>query len=221
MSRPSRGETPAGCTRSRVAGDPKREPGLPANTEGHAGFRSLTRRVSMCRPVNHQGLSTEGIAMRRSHCRPPILTAVILFGCVSALVADDRVTTADATDGQQRPSLIQRVSHALFQTGSGSGGSGIVQYGMFSPYYSLWQSPDLYLDDMRCRPTPWAPRGYGWPKKSACTRLDYNPYVVQARTSVHGPAVWPQIYRNPCCSCCGQAGQCGACGGSGDAPHQP
>lgn len=96
-----------------------------------------------------------------------------------------------------------------------------MQYGMTSPYYSHWQSPDLYTDDMRCRPIPWAPRGYGWPKKTSCVRMDYAPYGLKETQSIHGPALWPRIFRTPCCDC-DHSTNCNECGAGGSyAPRQP
>ncbi len=156
--------------------------------------------------------------MRLSHRCLPVLTAAALIACSTALRAAEPVTPAEGVGEESRPSLIQRISHALFQPGGGGDHGGVVQYSMFSPHYGLWQSPDLYADDMRCRPVEWAPQGYGWPKKTSHVRMDYAPYGVRSPMSSHGPALWPRSFREPCCNCahCGHScvagGQCENCG---------
>jgi hypothetical protein len=156
--------------------------------------------------------------MRPSHRGLHVLAATAVIACCSAVSADEPVTTADFEGEPSRPSLIQRIAH-LFQPAP-EPVHGVVQYGMTSPYYALWQSPDLYADDMRCRPTPWAPRGYGYAKKTSCVRMDYAPYAVQATESYHGPALWPRIFRTPCCDC-GHSTHCEVCGsGASYAPQQ-
>ena len=122
------------------------------------------------------------------------------------------MTADEAASGASRPSLIQRVSHALFHPGGGVNSGAVVQYNMHSSHYSMWQSPDLYTHDFRCRPTPWAPRGYGWPKKTSRVRMDYAPYGVRSPMATHAPALWPRTFREPCCDC-GRSGHCDICGG--------
>jgi hypothetical protein len=83
-----------------------------------------------------------------------------------------------------------------------------------SKWYGLWEPTEIFNRDARCAPTPWAPRGYGFPKKLAPFRMDYAPYRVRdcGFGSVHGPALWWRVHRDPCCEplfgscrCCNRA----------------
>jgi hypothetical protein len=70
-----------------------------------------------------------------------------------------------------------------------------------SKYYGPWEPTEVFGHDARCAPTPYAPRGHGFPKKLSPYRMDYTPYRVRdcAIGSVHGPALWWRRHRDPCC----------------------
>jgi len=138
-----------------------------------------------------------------------------MFACManSTGLAQDGVITADATDDQaeERPSLIQRVGHAVFSPVVNWGGynAGIFpHYGIDSREVALWPSPDVCVDDRRCEPRPWAPRGYGLPKHTSCYRMDYAPYNVKHHESDFGPAYWLRNRREPCQDNCGHCPNC-------------
>jgi hypothetical protein len=74
-------------------------------------------------------------------------------------------------------------------------------YTATSKYFGLWHPTEAYGIDARCAPSPFAPRGYGFPKKVAPFRMDYTPYRVRdcGFGSTHGPSLWWRRHRDPCC----------------------
>lgn len=70
-----------------------------------------------------------------------------------------------------------------------------------SKYYGPWEPTEIFGRDARCQPTPFAPRGYGFPKKLSAERMDYSPYRVRdcGTGSTHGPSRWLRRHRDPCC----------------------
>ena len=80
-----------------------------------------------------------------------------------------------------------------------------------SKYYGPWEPTEIFGHDARCSPTPYAPRGYGFPKKLSPYRMDYAPYQMRdcGLGSVHGPATWWRRHRDPCCDpACGGCRRC-------------
>lgn len=146
-------------------------------------------------------------------------SAAVLLAAVIMLMS--RGVSAGEHAKADRPaerSLIQRVSHAVMPShwlpgplASGKEPRPLPEYSGISGWFGLWRSPELFASDLRCQPLPFAPRGYGWPKNTSCTRLDYTPYAVRAPFSVHGPAVWPRFFRRPCgeCESCRKHLDCG------------
>jgi hypothetical protein len=70
-------------------------------------------------------------------------------------------------------------------------------------HYGPWYRPAAFAEDAgdNCRTTPWAPRGYGFPHRKSCERMDYYPYQLTTYPSMHGPAYYANRYREPCCNC--------------------
>ncbi|MFO1093411.1 MAG: hypothetical protein U0992_08880 [Planctomycetaceae bacterium] len=118
--------------------------------------------------------------------------------------AGDAKATAPATDSgvQQTQFVIEPVVEIAPPVA--------LPYTATSKYFGLWQPTEDYGIDARCSPTPFAPRGYGFPKKLAPFRMDYAPYRVRdcGYASMHGPSLWWRRHRDPCCggSCCGKSG---------------
>ena len=123
------------------------------------------------------------------------------------------VAGASAADGDAKATAI-RAEPALQQT-SYSFGSPLPMsvyepavYAQPSKYYGPWEPTEIFGHDARCAPTPYAPRGYGFPKKLAHNRMDYAPYRIRdcGLGSIHGPAYWWRRHRDPCCDptfgCC-------------------
>lgn len=91
-------------------------------------------------------------------------------------------------------------------------------YAQPSKYYGPWEPTEIFGHDARCAPTPFAPRGYGFPKKLGHYRMDYAPYRVRdcGFGSAHGPAYWWRRHRDPCSCCEPVFGSCRLCDPSVD-----
>lgn len=140
-------------------------------------------------------------------CHVVIVASVLASGrcLIAQQPTASGVTTADVRQeaAPARLPWLKRVTQAMFQPGWGHAAGGAPQFELPSSYYGLWERPDAYVYDARCEPRPWAPRGYGSPKHISCYRMDYMPYATKTHDSIHGPAWWLRIRREPCCSKCG------------------
>lgn len=108
------------------------------------------------------------------------------------------------------PSHVQQTAHA-HEPGFALEICPPTPFALPSKYYGLWEPTEVFGRDARCQPTPFAPRGYGFPKKLSPYRMEYSPYRVRdcGFGSVHGPSLWLRRHRDPCCGPgCGGCRQC-------------
>lgn len=102
------------------------------------------------------------------------------------------------------PSVVRPVSHSVtgpWNFGWDANWGEAEPYALPSKYYGPWEPTEIFGRDARCAPTPFAPRGYGFPKKLSPYRMDYTPYRLHdcAMESIHGPSLWWRHHRDPCC----------------------
>jgi hypothetical protein len=127
-----------------------------------------------------------------------IVTAAVVLLCMA--------TGAQAGSGDAKPSsvkqapAIQQTSHDVILPHEWDVGPP-EPYIFPSKWHGPWEPTEIFGRDARCAPTPYAPRGYGFPKKLSPYRMDYEPYHVRDcfMESVHGPALWWRRHRDPCC----------------------
>jgi hypothetical protein len=125
------------------------------------------------------------------------LSVVALLPCPESIVragSGDAKATASAA--------LQQMSYIVEQPpGWGEDVCEPDEFALPSKYYGPWEPTEIFGHDARCAPTPWAPRGYGFPKKLAPYRMDYAPYRIRdcELHSIHGPALWWRRHRDPCC----------------------
>lgn len=144
----------------------------------------------------------------------PVRHQRVHAGLIAALLAcvawpgGARAGSGDSKAAESRsPSAVRPVfSHSVtgpWNIGRGpAGGWGEAEpYALPSKYYGPWEPTEIYGRDARCAPTPFAPRGYGFPKKLSPFRMDYTPYRLHdcAMESIHGPSLWWRRHRDPCC----------------------
>jgi hypothetical protein len=131
-----------------------------------------------------------------------------LFTVLSACLAPTVAAWAGSGDakavGPRAASAVRQVSHVTgdpWDAGWGFGWGEAEPYALPSKYYGPWEPTETFGHDARCSPTPFAPRGYGFPKKLAPYRMDYTPYRLHdcAMESIHGPSLWWRRHRDPCC----------------------
>jgi hypothetical protein len=134
-----------------------------------------------------------------------VFAALLMAG--PSVCADD--AGSKATAPQPERSLIERVSHSIFQPFWLTPQVGAEPFRLPSKYYGPWQPTEVFGRDARCAPTPFAPRGYGVPKHLSLFRMDYTPYrLSDCPESVHGPAMWMRHHRDPCCDASGNLHGC-------------
>lgn len=141
----------------------------------------------------------------------PVRHNLLLAGLFSSIAvclapaAGVRAESGDAKPSVSRTSsAVRQVSHSVadpFDAGWGWGWGDAEPYALPSKYYGPWEPTEVFGHDARCAPTPFAPRGYGVPKKLSPYRMDYTPYRLHdcAMESVHGPSLWWRRHRDPCC----------------------
>jgi hypothetical protein len=113
--------------------------------------------------------------------------------------ADDEIEAREDAPRAER-SLLELVSHSIFQPFWLTNHNGAEPFRLPSKYYGPWQPTEVFGRDARCAPTPFAPRGYGFPKKLSLYRMEYTPYrLSDCPDSIHGPAMWMRHHRDPCC----------------------
>lgn len=115
-------------------------------------------------------------------------------GALHAGAGDAKATSA------RRDSAVQQTSYS-YGMPLVMGVTEPTTYALPSKYYGPWEPTEIFGRDARCAPTPYAPRGYGFPKKLAPYRMEYAPYQIRdcGLGSVHGPAYWWRRHRDPCC----------------------
>lgn len=143
------------------------------------------------------------------------LAAIAVLGsCLAAgspACADEDAGEDDdeAAEPRAERTLIEIVSHSLFQPFWLANRTGAEPFRLPSKYYGPWQPTETFGRDARCAPTPYAPRGYGFPKKLALYRMEYTPYrLSDCPESIHGPAMWMRHHRDPCCDASGAGHGC-------------
>lgn len=80
----------------------------------------------------------------------------------------------------------------------------VMRYDLPSKHYGIWTRPAAFAEDSanNCQSMrPFAPRGYGFPYRQACERLDYSPYQLRTVPCTHGPAYYGKTVKAPCKAC--------------------
>lgn len=148
-----------------------------------------------------RGISSHSNQSRRF--RGGMLITGLLLACVGGAHAEDN--GAKATTPQEERSLIERVSHTIFQPFWQVERAQVEPFRLPSKYYGPWEPTDVFGRDARCAPRPFAPRGHGIPKHLSLYRMEYTPYrLSDCPHSSHGPAMWMRHHRDPCCDASGR-----------------
>jgi hypothetical protein len=140
-----------------------------------------------------------------------VCSALALFSPLGLTHLHAGAGDAKATSGPL-DAAVQQAQHVMDPMVLVPSGPG-EPYREPSKWYGLWEPTEIFGHDARCSPTPFAPRGYGFPKKVSAFRMDYTPYRVRdcGFGSSHGPSIWWRRHRDPCCGCDPIFGGCHKC----------
>lgn len=134
--------------------------------------------------------------------------AAILLGSGGSVIADggEKATSPQEEQSpQEQRSLIERVSHTIFQPFWQVERAQVEPFRLPSKYYGPWEPTEVFGRDARCAPRAFAPRGYGIPNHLSLYRMEYTPYrLSDCPHSTHGPAMWMRHHRDPCCDASGR-----------------